>query len=669
MAVIALVASQWPSITRGGGIARPTENLARELSKQGFAVHVFLVNSGGRVEQVKSSVAYTIHFLAADRGRAKVTPRALSDAWCVAEALEALNPDVVVGQDWQGLLSIYARSAQRAPIISWLHGATLYILHGEGQYFQNQAEVRLAALEQVQIEESDAVVSPSKFLLDLYQGYHMSLPDNHLIRYWFPKEKWSGSTTHPGAPTLVFLGQLSKRKGLMRFVQAAQYAAAEMPELEVLIAGRSVDYSGKQIESSLKKSGVKCRFIGLVSVREAWNQICARNSVLVVTSDLDNSPNTVYESLSRGKKVVILGESNGARELRTLSPLVSTFSQQSEVNWASMFENPAGSAATGEFLRKSNQETTAQWVSLINELAKSHARRQVPEAEVVNAGINIGIVFDGDIKGLRNTLCSVRNQNLSPSKCVILPCASTISNLDAVLEESWGFPVEALEGGNGDSPSLMGMLRDFSAAGPLVLLASGADFVSKFQLKEAIIAVMQGTDLVSWPHAEITHKSSARVRKIVASLGSSIDPLLGPPQPGVANGIVCSKSLIEGFLRSEQIAKPETVTALLFDFASSNNLSLGASTQPLRFKDAGRNLRWESGDSSFVRQYEQDFFASKSSTAAFYTSALRILAGKQGAPRGLANFREKIKRTVRVRMPKFHRMLVGCRGVIRLFVR
>lgn len=374
---VLLVVSEWGTGPFSQGIVRPTKTLVDALCTKGHVVHVLATKRGLISSETRAGSEPNFSLEGLEPRPFDFFPRGkLRFREYVADAIVNWVPDIVISQDWQGLAAGYAKRIDRSPLVTWIHGGTMYDLHGKGRGPRSRSELVMAGLESYQIEHSQLVVSPSALLVKIYRDeYQITVPSNEVIPYHFPNPLRIPTAPASWPLNIVFAGRLSRRKGIEVFLKAAQSAHRQLSGVRVQIFGKSVDYDGQQIARRLKRLGIWSEYCGQLSPEAVWAKICARNSVLVVTSILDNSPNTVYEAIANRVPVLILGSQNGASELRKYSESVVASSQLKSVDWT-IFTNRSNSELRGPpELSGLNHSITASWLSALR-IARTTAERQ-----------------------------------------------------------------------------------------------------------------------------------------------------------------------------------------------------------------------------------------------------------------------------------------------------
>jgi hypothetical protein len=133
---ILFVTTQWPGLTIHGGISQPSERLALELLRNGFEVEVLATRTERDLSNkvINSNNKKGLKIVQLNWSEETVSPWWLTAQYNVSKYIEDSDADVVISQEWQGLLSLYANySLANKPVITWTHGGTLYEEIGNGR--------------------------------------------------------------------------------------------------------------------------------------------------------------------------------------------------------------------------------------------------------------------------------------------------------------------------------------------------------------------------------------------------------------------------------------------------------------------------------------------------------------------------------------------------------
>jgi len=520
MPKILIVTTQWFGAPTGGGIGRPTTALSRALTAQGHQVHTVLARNPSSLRALPRSTSdkHSVSKITSSQSHF-VFPFYLSDQWRIAEFIHRQSPDVVIAQEWQGLASVFSSQARRPPLISWLHGGTTYDYHGRGSYFPSPLVALDAELERVQIETSELVVAPSQFILDLYsKDYEMALPTSRVVPYHFPEGLSESSYVRKGPPNLVFMGRLSLRKGFDVFLDACMEAKEFFGEISVQIAGESIDFSGHDGARKLRLAGVKATYLGLRSPQSTWHEVSRRNSMLIVTSRLDNSPNTVYESIAHGIPVLVIGEMNGANELSNFSNLVQHHPAGANIDWSRV--SWANQNYLHADIEKINEEISAQWDSVLRDLRKVFLRNNHQSTNSKKPGkVSVIVPTRNRREFLDRVLGSLSSQEQLPSEVVIVDDASDSDYAISFSNADYPFDLVVVRNFVQRGPGASRNAGFQASSGEIICFVDDDNLLSPNHIKECVETIASGADFVVSQHAAF--ESGKKEKTTVVFLGSS----------------------------------------------------------------------------------------------------------------------------------------------------
>lgn len=396
---VCLVASQFPGVTVGGGIARPTQMLASNL--RGIAkVSVLLTNvdraASDETRATWEREALDVVLLDESPRVSSVSPWWLTRQFQVFDWLQRHQPDVVICQEWQGLCALAASDAEARAgrIVTWMHGGTLYDLLGRQRTKLDRWEAQTAELERLQSSLSVCNVSPSRFLSNWYRefGWDFSLPTQHIPYHVAPV------TPERAAPDLglpeevvAFVGQVSFRKGFDRFCDFLDRSRDDARRFGVAVFGRPVDFSKAQIEQRLRRTGRPFVFRSDMETGEIWSALASHRVLLCVPSRLDNSPGVVTEALSSGHSVAAWQSGSGSLEWKSIATdrlyAIHDATTTLELDFPSSDLKPIDFA-------KHNAAVTEMWANVISSvLAQPQGLGCAPTNAVTSANSAISVVI------------------------------------------------------------------------------------------------------------------------------------------------------------------------------------------------------------------------------------------------------------------------------------
>jgi glycosyltransferase involved in cell wall biosynthesis len=407
-------------LTIGGGISQPTLRLAEELVTRGYEVTVLVARTQFPITQgiTEWYRQKGIELVECEENRSQTSPWWLAFQLSIARKIGSINPDLVIAQEWQAPLALYANiNSQSKPVITWAHGGTLYEKIGSDSDFANEFELIVSHLEKLQIQKSDVMVAPSTFLTDLYRDFGMENIKSKVIPLHLPEIM----LIKPSADVcIVFVGALSYRKGFDKFIDTCIDLSVTDLDFEVKIFGKIADI---QIESQISKLNdhkIKFTIDHDLETKEIWSILAEKNTTLVVPSRLDNSPGVIYEAIASGTKV-ISSLNHGGLELGEFFP---GFIEELKANPQEHLEFLRKSVTETDSRLGFNQKITELWIDLIRNTATANKNKGFPK-ESVDPSISVIIPTKNRVMFLEKALQSVSNQTLKPIEVIVVDDGSS----------------------------------------------------------------------------------------------------------------------------------------------------------------------------------------------------------------------------------------------------
>jgi len=313
---VCFVVTELLGLVRNGGIATATTHAALVLRQQGYDVELFYCGLQDAMEPEWAAryvnAGITVRWL--DRGQA-VHPPFIADSYRLYHQLKERSYDVVVFQDWQGLG--YCSTIAKREGLAFAATRLVHICHGPDEWLREAnrqlavegMQLGSALLERRSAELADAVVGPSRHLIDwmVAAGWDVA-PDRHVIPYFTEGHTVDlasapvGDETASALTELVFFGRLEERKGVRVFVEALNLLGGDaLRGLTVSFLGREATVTRDDIALMLDPGLVLA--LAAVEFHGTFDQAGARSylqqpgRLAVIPSYLDNSPNVVYECI------------------------------------------------------------------------------------------------------------------------------------------------------------------------------------------------------------------------------------------------------------------------------------------------------------------------------------------------------------------------------------
>ena len=418
---IGIFTTQLPELTTGGGIGNVTSRLAKELALAGLDVEILF----SRTETIptKAQVAEYLEFGVEIRelscSSVRTTPWWLGFQNDVNSDLVNCDYDLVISQEWQAPLGITANLTRSSvPTITWIHGGTLYDHVGSDKKFENQFQVIDSYLEQVQLEKSNVVVSPSRYLIDFYESYGWIFPKTKISPYHFPRYNFKKIHQESANITLAFVSALSKRKGFDEALSLVAKLKNDGLKFTFGIYGKFLDISEGEIVDFLEKNRISYYFRQELTPLEIWSELSKRNTTVLLPSRLDNSPSVAYESLSASCKI-LASDTQGTLELQPQFPShIMMWDNEKTKKVRSFIETEPILLPSMDAI---NENVTKFWIELIQETVdKKKSQKSIPPIGESKPEISVIIITKDRPDFFRQALNSVLSQSELPAEIVVV---------------------------------------------------------------------------------------------------------------------------------------------------------------------------------------------------------------------------------------------------------
>jgi glycosyltransferase involved in cell wall biosynthesis len=327
--------------------------------------------------------------------------------------------DLVISQEWQAPLGIAANlSRGSVPTITWIHGGTLYDHLGSDKEFEHQFQLIDSFLEQVQVENSDVVVSASEYLVDFYKAYGWTFPDTRISPYHFPRYILEKVHQEPKNITLAFVSALSKRKGFDEALILVAKLKKEGLKFTFGIYGKFLDIAEREIIEFLKKNKIPHYFRQELAPSEIWSELSEKNTTVLLPSRLDNSPSVAYESLSASCKI-LASDTQGTLELKSKFP-------NHILKWNNDNLDAVRSFIESDPILLSKMDTINEkvsnfWIELIREtIEKKKSGTNIISLDEPKHQISVVIITKDRPDFFRRALASVLDQSVLPAEIIVV---------------------------------------------------------------------------------------------------------------------------------------------------------------------------------------------------------------------------------------------------------
>jgi O-antigen biosynthesis protein len=318
---ICLVSNEILGADKNGGIGTATSQLSVLLGKHGHVVTLFYVG----ITPLDPSDPWTIFYRAANVRvthfpvtPARITPSFMKQPCEIYEQLRNQGFDVILFQEWMALghACVTAKRCGLAfpqtVLATIAHSSTPWLLEANCCFPKEPETLALSYLEQRALEESDALVSPSNYLVEWMRLAGWNLPETtDVIPYYMHAQDLLGVSANFGnratvarAHHIVFFSRLEERKGISLFLRSLASETLASRRFKLTFLGKPATKSIEEIREFVSKTRPdlleELEFRPNCSSGEAQIYLATHDCVAVVPSLVDNSPCVIYELLKLG---------------------------------------------------------------------------------------------------------------------------------------------------------------------------------------------------------------------------------------------------------------------------------------------------------------------------------------------------------------------------------
>lgn len=374
---IALVSYEYPPDTAVGGIATYMQQWAKVLSSHKVDVEVFCASTSRNISEEDNGIM--IHRTKEDnRINFKKTilnifekrhklipfdyiecPEIFADALLVKKKFPEIKIIVKLHTP-----SFLIDKINNTNITNWQKIRTIigaYRRLTKPQKFWYNKELNYKQEKELTIN-ADVITSPSLSLKNIVCK-KWSIPNkkiNVLPNPFIPNESFLSIEPNIYSKTILFIGRLEKRKGILLFLRLIPKLLKKHPQAKFKFIGADTSISSKIpstklfIETKLKKYKNNLEFHGSVPPNEISTHL-ADNLLCIFPSIWENFPTVCLEAMSAGKTVI--GSKNGGMYEMLREPkcgvLINPFKTNKIVNVISYFlEHPKKAIQLGQVGRQ-----------------------------------------------------------------------------------------------------------------------------------------------------------------------------------------------------------------------------------------------------------------------------------------------------------------------------
>jgi glycosyltransferase involved in cell wall biosynthesis/GT2 family glycosyltransferase len=321
---VCFISDECNGLSSAGGIGACVRGLSQWLVASGARVDILMTNLNDTAAGLEARVGGfvdNVYFLS-DVARLDTAIFAPVDepskSYAVYRFLRERDYDEVHFNDWLGT-GFYTAMARRqglfgAAVVTHLHGSSAWVReHNLNPPDLNDLEIE--GLERSQIENSDLVISPSRYLIEWCRNHGVRLPEA-IQRQWILPQWADPDFSAPEGPLrtrgvaagaideLVFFGRHERRKGFDIFVEAVAQLPPELSP-DITFVGRfdriAREHTGGLALRRLRDYPGRLRFLHDLKQKEAIAFLKrSPRRLAVMPSLIENSPCVVGECFTAG---------------------------------------------------------------------------------------------------------------------------------------------------------------------------------------------------------------------------------------------------------------------------------------------------------------------------------------------------------------------------------
>lgn len=378
--------------------------------------------------------------------------------------------DVIHFADWTGL-GFFATTAKRQGIAFadttltvGLHGPTRWVRSVNGGGLEGPGELAVDFLERRSVELADAVVSPSRHLLDWVCESGWTLPTRADVRQNVQPSPADpipfASDTPRLVRELVFFGRLETRKGVGLFCDALDRLATqgEFPNLQITFLGGSAPVDGEDGATYVRRRAAgwpwPVAFRHGLSSPEALAYLAGDGRLAVMPSRIENSPCVVAECLIRGLPF-LASRVGGTAELIVDEDAAAVLFAPNADALADRLAHVLRIGAVTARLRVAQQEVAADWLAW-------HAAEAQRARALESGGAPLSVASD--------TYALLSGDELSLTEGAVERMTAVAQRTGAAIVTG---AVDAADGSRrwiaAGGPAALGLWRDVVGPGPLLV--------------------------------------------------------------------------------------------------------------------------------------------------------------------------------------------------------
>ncbi|MFN3890329.1 MAG: glycosyltransferase family 4 protein [Beijerinckiaceae bacterium] len=321
---IALISFEYGGGPSGGGIGAYVRNAAQMLAARGHSVEVFCGDADASID---SDTPYRINRVTSPR-------QEFSDAVLLpfSERHNAIPFNVVEGPEYGADAAGIRNMFPGVPLVVRLHTPGELIGEINASYVNALDKIRFVAgglirgrvnkpywrrtrdehaLERLHAREADLVVAPSRAILDrLRDVWGLSEDKCEVVPNVFvPASELLSLEPAKSPGTVLFLGRLEVRKGVLELARAVPMIAQAVPEVRFLFVGSSAPMPGgrRRVRDAMlgrygRSAGCVCHMDSVPYAQVP--RLIGEAAVVVAPSAWENFPYVCLEGMSAARAVI-----------------------------------------------------------------------------------------------------------------------------------------------------------------------------------------------------------------------------------------------------------------------------------------------------------------------------------------------------------------------------
>ena len=321
---IALISYEYAGDAVSGGIGTYVRNAARMLARRRNQVEVF--TSGSEVRSRTPEPGLTVHSLPSSRDtfRERI-------ASVFGERHHEMPFDVIEGPEYGNDASRVAAAFPSLPLVVKLHGPSFTIARSNAHYVPRIAKARYFAGalvrgripdnpwrydpqldgERLHATEADELVANSRATAEqVAQIWKMPLGEISQVPLIFdPPAALTGLSAAGMTGTVLFIGRLEVRKGVLELAEAIPRVLARAPHVRFRIVGRALPHPGDNIsivdhmKKRIGKNQSAVEFVGGIPYGQVAVELQG-SDICVFPSDWEASGFVCMEAMAAGRGVI-----------------------------------------------------------------------------------------------------------------------------------------------------------------------------------------------------------------------------------------------------------------------------------------------------------------------------------------------------------------------------